>query len=355
MVFVLFFDDICQAVEGRVIEMNGELSHGLPRLITRGNQILRTDSNEAILLRGVNRSGLEYSEPGAEGFLASAAITQAEMQEIALVWRSKVVRVPFNQDWALHGRGTHPAAEYLSAMDQIVDWAATLGAYTLFDLQWLDADRVYGRLKGELKSPNHVAPLPNALTLDLWANLAQRYREEPAVLFDLFNEPHDPLSDDFSPLVLIDQSGNPVEGDADFVNEEEWLPWARRLVETIRQIHPDSLIFIGGVDWAFDLSRIRLDSANIVYSTHVYPNRAPDQWPKAFGNSAGNVPVFVGEWGGEDKDLEWGKDFAAFLRSTPVAGWTAWSWQDKPFLLQSPRPPYLATAFGSLVEAELCG
>ena len=57
--------------------MNGELSQGLPRLITRDNQILRTHSNEAILLRGVNRSGLEYSEPGAEGVLTSAAIIQA--------------------------------------------------------------------------------------------------------------------------------------------------------------------------------------------------------------------------------------------------------------------------------------
>jgi hypothetical protein len=275
------------------------------------------------------------------------------MQEIVQIWRSKIVRVQFNQDWALHGRGDHPASEYLHALDQIIDWAAALGAYTLLDLQWLDRDTVYGRLDDKEKSPNHVAPLPNALTTNLWANLAERYRDEPAVLFDLFNEPHNPLSDDLLPLFLIDESGIPVESDTDFVSEEEWLPWARRLVEVIRQIHPSSLIFVGGIDWAFDLSRIRLDAPNIVYSTHVYPNRAPHQWPAAFGNSAAEVPVFVGEWGGEEKDLDWGKQFVAFLRSAPVVGWTAWSWQDKPFLLQSPRPPYLATPFGSLVQIEL--
>jgi hypothetical protein len=333
--------------------MKGELSHGLPRLSTRGNRIIETGSDDAVLLRGVNRSGLEYSEPGTMGFLASAGISLTEIREIVQNWGSKIIRLPFNQDWALHGRGDHTAGEYLQALDQVIDWAAALGAYTLLDLQWLDADTVYGRLNDPAKSANHVAPLPNALTVDLWATLAERYREETAVLFDLFNEPHDPLSDDLLPLFLVDESGAALESDADFVSEEEWLPWAGKLVSLIRQIHPESLIFVGGLDWAFDLSRIRLDAPNIVYSTHVYPNRAPRQWPAAFGDSAVSVPVFVGEWGGSDEDLDWGRRFAAFLRSTPVAGWTAWSWQDRPFLLQSPRPPYLPTAFGSLVASEL--
>jgi hypothetical protein len=329
------------------------LSHGLPRLITSGNRIIATGSNDAVLLRGVNRSGLEYAEPGARGFIASAGISATEIREIVQNWGSKIIRLPFNQDWALHGRGDHTASEYLEALDQVIDWAAALGAYTLLDLQWLDADTVYGRLNDHAKSPNHVAPLPNALTVDLWAKLAERYHQETAVLFDLFNEPHDPLSDDLLPLFLVDESGTALESDADFVSEEEWLPWAGRLVSVIRQIHPESLIFVGGLDWAFDLSRIRLDAPNIVYSTHVYPNHVPQQWPAAFGDSAANVPVFVGEWGGNDEDLDWGKQFAAFLRSAPLVGWTAWSWQDRPFLLQSPRPPYLPTAFGSLVANEL--
>ena len=125
--------------------MEGELSHGLPRLITSGNRI-GTGGNAAVLLRGVNRSGLEYSEPGATGFIASAGISQAEIREIVQNWGSNIIRLPFNQDWALHGRGGHAASEYLQALDQVIDWAAALGAYTLLDLQWLDADTVYGRL-----------------------------------------------------------------------------------------------------------------------------------------------------------------------------------------------------------------
>lgn len=333
--------------------MNGQLSHGLPRLIASGNRIVRADTNDPVLLRGVNRSGLEYSDPGATGFLASAGISQAEIQEIVQGWGARIIRLPFNQDWALHGRGRFSATDYLQALDQVIDWAAGLGAYTLLDLQWLDADTVYGHLSDAARSPNKVAPLPNALSIDLWAKLTDRYRTEPAVLFDLFNEPHDPLNDDFLPLFLIDESGNAFESGADFVSEAEWLPWANKLVSVIRHIHPDSLVFVGGLDWAFDLSRIRLDALNIVYSAHVYPNRPPGQWAAAFGDLAADVPIFIGEWGGNDADLDWGRRFAAYLRSTPIAGWTAWSWQDKPHLLQSPGPPYVPTLFGSLVAAEL--
>jgi hypothetical protein len=49
--------------------MNGELSHGLPRLVTHGNRIVNSQSGEAKILRGVNRSGPEYTEPDEEGIL----------------------------------------------------------------------------------------------------------------------------------------------------------------------------------------------------------------------------------------------------------------------------------------------
>src|SRR5581483_5730245 len=124
--------------------MLGQLSHGLPDLATSENRILRMDTGEPVLLRGVNRSGLEYTEPSDNGFLAAADFTEEEVREIVMGWRCNIIRLPFNQDWALRGRHGHSAEEYLSALDQVISWAAALGAYTILDLQWLDADRVYG-------------------------------------------------------------------------------------------------------------------------------------------------------------------------------------------------------------------
>jgi endoglucanase len=329
--------------------MKGELSHGLPALITAGDRILRGDTRNAISLRGINRSGLEYAEPSDGGFLSAADFSQAELQEIILRWRANVVRVPFNQDWALNGRNLYTAEDYRAALDQIIDWAAALGAYTILDLQWLDAETIYGHASGR---ENHVAPTPNAGTLNLWADLAARYRDEPAVLFDLFNEPHDPVDDDPLPIHIIDEIGNVAESDADFVGPDEWVPWATRLVSEVRRFHPNALILVGGVDWAFDLRHVRVDAPNIVYSAHIYPNRGRHTWWKAFG-SAAEVPVFVGEWGGRADDLAFGRRLARVLRAK-ACGWTAWSWVDDPKLIQTPRAPqYQPTDFGALVQNEL--
>jgi len=298
----------------------------------------------------VNRSGLEYS-CGPNGFLEAAGITQDQIRDIAEGWSAKILRLPFNQDWALNGRNGATAEAYLSSLDQVIEWAAQHGAYTLLDLQWLDADTFHGHLTGG--DPNFVAPLPNRATVDLWAMLARRYRDEPAVLFDLFNEPHDRLGDDDHPLCLIDQKGGFVDSDSREVTSRQWLPWASKLVDVIRREHPQSLIWVGGVDWAFDLRDIELDAANIVYSAHVYPNRLRLQWTNRFGHVGDDRPLFLGEFGGSDDDFEWGARLLAYAKER-ACGWTAWSWSDYPRLVKNAQGgDHTPTQFGSLVRGAL--
>ena len=336
--------------------MRGELSGNLPGLVTSGNRILRAGTMEVVLLRGVNRSGLEYTEPSEAGFLGAAGLTEDEVREIVLNWRANILRLPFNQDWALHGRRGFSAEAYLASLDQVISWASTLGAYTILDLQWLDAETIYGhtRDQNDEKKPNRVAPTPDANSITLWRTLAARYRDEPAVLFDLFNEPHDRLGDDFLPIHVIGPGGDVLESGADFVGPEDWVRWAARLIAEVRQMRPEGLILVGGVEWAFDLRQVRLDAPNIVYSTHIYPNREPDAWSRALGGSD-QVPVFVGEWGGTGRDLELGRQLAILMRQRGL-GWTAWSWVDYSQLVETPRAPnYQATQFGDMVKAELRG
>src|SRR5436305_3277981 len=118
--------------------MAQDLSYGLPALTVQGNRIVNADSGAPVLLRGINRSGLEYSSPDGEGSLEKAAITEAEMDAIVIDWRANIVRLPFNQDWALSRPG-YDAEPYLSALDSVIGMAARRGAYILLDLQWLDA------------------------------------------------------------------------------------------------------------------------------------------------------------------------------------------------------------------------
>lgn len=334
--------------------MNRELSHGLPELITSGQRIMRSDTMSPVLLRGVNRSGLEYSEPNVESFLAAAQMSQDETREIVQGWHSNIVRIPFNQDWCLNGRGVHSAEEYLTSLDQMISWAAEMGAYTILDLQWLDMETAYGTTDDLAKGrvTNHVPPTPNQNTIILWRTLATRYRNEPAVLFDLLNEPHSALDDDPHPLHLVTSDGRVVTSNHSFFSAQEWVRWATLLTKEIRAIRQDGLVLVGGVDWGFDLSEISIDAPNIVYSTHIYANRKPGDWSKAIGRHR-EVPIFVGEWGGADQDLQFGKNLAAKLRKHGW-GWTAWSWTDFPQLIVPPgAPAFEPTRFGALVRNEL--
>ena len=321
--------------------MAGELSNGLPWLAARGNRIVRTDSGASFLLRGINRSGLEYSEPDEQGFLSGAGIFRSEIQTIVQDWGANIIRLPFNQDWVLHGRGSWPAEAYCRALDQVISWTSQCGAYTLLDLQWLDAERIFGGNR------NFVAPLPNRQSIELWEKLAARYRGESAVLFDIFNEPHDRLPDDPYPLNRPD--GTQYPADQHSVSMAEWQPWARSLIAAIRGVSPDSLVFVSGTDWGYDLRGMPLEFANLVYSTHVYRPRG-DGWADAFGRLAETAPVFAGEWGGGRADLRWGRKLAAYFDELQI-GWTAWSWHNDPLLVQR----YTPTEFGGLVQSSLTG
>jgi len=331
------------------LSMRGELSSGLPQLATSGNRIVRADTGLPVLLRGINRSGLEYTAPSDAGFLAAAQFTQDEVHEMVVNWGANILRIPFNQDWALRGRNGHKAEEYLAALDRVILWASAFGAYTILDLQWLDADTVLGTTGGK---NNYVAPTPNADTIVLWNTLAARYRDESAVLFDLLNEPHNRLPDDPHPIHLLDGNGHVVESDTNSVGAAQWVPWATKLVNEVRKIRPNGLILVGGVNWAYDLRGIRVNAPNIVYSAHIYPRSGASPWANALG-SADQVPVFIGEWGGEGRDTTFGHALADTMRHKGLC-WTAWSWVDAPQLVQPPRAPqYLPTNFGKIVRAEL--
>jgi hypothetical protein len=367
--------------------MRGELSAGLSRLGTVDRYVVLLRTGAAMRLRGVNRSGLEYASPGPPGgggaggagvadggrsFLDAVGISEDEITTIAREWGANVIRIPFNQDFALNGSRGRSAEDYLSAIDNVIAWAARHGCYTLLDLQWLDARRVFGTTDGMGLKPNRVAPLPDASSVTLWATLARRYAEEPAVLFDLFNEPHDLLADDPHGLLGVHPGGlvAPIPGRR--VGMIQWQRWAHHLIATIRAHHPFALIFVSGVQWAYDLRGMPLvDEAgtplkNIVYSTHVYPwlstprvplpwpwRRLEDDWDRAFGHLAARVPVFAGEWGGEPGDLEWGARLRRYLDAREI-GWTAWSWSDWPHLVTDARGgDHSPTAFGELVRDAL--
>jgi Cellulase (glycosyl hydrolase family 5) len=213
------------------------------------------------------------------------------------------------------------------------------------------------------------------------------------VLFDIFNEPHTPMADDSNEafgiitdiaaaeasLTIANADGRPLPPAlmplaTRHVGMREWQPWARVLIDTIRAEHPDALIFVAGVGWAYDLRGMPLlergddpssgPLPNIVYNTHVYPwcrtrrlafavSTWEAEWDRAFGHLTSRVPVFAGEWGGGVDDLAWGERLLRYFDAHDM-GWCAWSWADWPHLVASCRErDYTPTPFGAMVRRAL--
>lgn len=312
-------------------------------LSTSGNRIIDATTGAPVLLRGVNRSGLEYSEPDEDGFVSAAGLSRYEIRYLVREWKCNIIRLPFNQDWVLNGRGGRSGEDYLRDIDRVVDWAASYGAYTLLDLQWLNADTPFG------SGRQFVPPLPNADSPRMWAIMARRYARNEFVLYDILNEPHDRLPDDPFPLPRHDGGFYPDRHRR--VTMAEWRPWARVLIDTIRAEAPRALVFVSGTNWGYDLRGFPMpDVPNLVYSTHIYRNKGTTrgEWADAFGRLSLTNPVFAGEWGGRDEDVDWGRRLADYLDDLGI-GWTAWSWSNEPFVVQR----YAPTRFGGVVKAVL--
>ena len=272
-------------------------------LSTSGNKIVNSDGNQ-VVLHGVNRSGLEYDKNGNQ-------MSQMEFDYICQDWQAKIIRIPFNQEWIITDEA------YNNFLDEVIGWIKNNGAYVLLDLQWQN-------------TTTKIPRIPDTSAVTMWKKLAERYKDDPAILFDIHNEAHD-------------------------VGFDEWRSRAIEIIEGIRTVHSKSLILVSGLNWANDISvwaRNPLPYENIVYSLHVYPwfSNATN-FDELVGNFSDQIPIFVGEFGGYGENIDWGKQLIAYLNEKQL-GWTAWSWVDDPHLTQQYNRS-TPTEFGSVVREML--
>lgn len=322
---------------------SGRISHDLPWLHTAGPRIL-DEYDSMVVPRGLVLPGfLEAVPVEGQDVLDAAGLGGDTVGQIVDTWQANIIRIPLDQTSLLRGRGSASSPDFFRGLDELIGAAAASGAYTLLSLVWIDAEREFGSRDGEA---NHVAPLPDAQSGELWRRLVDRYEDEPSVLYDIYSLPHDPLPDD------------PMSGDMPAVSWPVWSEWARALVGLIRGRHPRSLIFVSGLDWASDLSGFPLRFAtgdpihNLVYAMQLYPWRVAAGWQTKISRLAVDQPVFVTEWGGYSAHSGWGSAVAAFLAGQGI-GWTAAAWGGQPPLAVERMGRYGPTAFGRVVSRAL--
>ena len=181
--FALFVLHFLLAVDGRVgaaetPQGKAAQPRGMPlALKVVGTKILNS-RNEPVLLRGVNCASLEWTSDG-EGHILTTVNTAIGD------WHVNHIRLPLAQDrW--FGKAPEQKDEgkaYRALVNEVVDTCASKGVYIILDLHWSDM--------GEWGKNIAQHSMPDENSLAFWKDMAPVYANHPAVIYDLYNEPHD--------------------------------------------------------------------------------------------------------------------------------------------------------------------
>jgi len=271
-----------------------------PQLLVSGNQIL-TNGGCTIRLRGVNVDSLEFSNTGNGP--PSGGIT-ATVAESVTAWQSTLVRIPLSQDFwfgctnSKVGNFPVNGPNYQALVSDIVNYCNAQGAYVLLDLHWsgtnTGANAPCGGGWGNATAQQYM-PDDNSVTF--WSSVAALYANNPAVLFDLYNEPFD-----------YDGNGWNIWRDGgQGASYAFHTPGMQALLNTVRSAGATNVVVLGGLDYAYDLSQVNSFpltnvGSGIIYSSHIYPFKGSNPWTTADGNNkiapaAGNHPILIGEFG----------------------------------------------------------
>jgi hypothetical protein len=255
-----------------------------------GTQI-QNSQNQPVTLRGVNTASLEWTSNGEGHILQSVNTAIRE-------WRVNIIRLPLAQDrW--FGKAPEQKDEgvaYRALVREIVDACATQDCYLALDLHWSDC--------GEWGTNIAQHSMPDANSVTFWKDCAAAYANHPAVIFDLYNEPHDVTWDVWLNGGTITDKPNTRRGGPPRTFEAVGV---QKLLDTVRATGAKNLVILGGLDWAYDFSGILegrqlADPAGngVLYANHAYNNKghSVDTWISRMEKAAAKLPVIVAEYGG---------------------------------------------------------
>lgn len=280
------------------------------QLEVQGNQIV-TNAGCTVTLKGVDVDSLEYEANGFGSNPTGGGIT-ATAAEAVTAWKANIIRLPLNQDYWFGCDGG--GASYQALVDDIVNFCDANNAYVILDLHWSGATTVgatspCGAGWGSANSLNngHQLYMPDDNSVTFWASVASRYKNNPAVLFDLFNEPYDYQGDGWSVWL----NGGTDTG----VTPSFHTPGMKALMSSVRGTGANNLLVVGGLDYAYDLTGLVNNSCGgpcsltdsgggngVMYASHIYPYKGSVPWTPADGNNkitvaTGLFPVIISEFG----------------------------------------------------------
>jgi endoglucanase len=320
---------------------------GPPPLKVEGTHLTTPDGKVAPL-RGLNLPTLEWGQ--GEHLFRSLDMAVDE-------WHVNFIRLTVSQDrWFGHTKEKKDGgAHYRQTVHEFVKRAAAKRCYVLLNLHfidpglWLDEDEAQ---KGQYVVWTHK--MPDDHSVDFWASAAREFANDPAVLFDLYNEPGN-----VSWAVWRD-GGNLVEKNKNAPGGqwEYHSPGMQKLVDTCRDQGAKNIVVAEGLNWGYDLSGVVKGFAlkdpggnGVAYSTHIYDGKGgPKDWELHVTPAVKKYAVLIGEFSPSgESSLERILGYADQYQLP----WLAWCLHPsiKPCLIKNWK--YEPTAYGEAVKKAL--
>ena len=232
-------------------------------------------------------------------------------------WHINAVRVPLNEDCWLGINGVNAAysgANYQNAIINYVNLLNANGLLAILDLHWNAPGTQAATGQQQMTDSDHAPAF--------WTSVATTFKGNSAVLFDLYNEPHD-----ISWTCWLN-GGTPTACGTSFN-----VAGMNTLIAAVRSTGATNIVLAGGLGYAGDVSQWLQHkpsdpTGNLVASWHVY-NFGGCTTTSCFdsngGTVAASVPLITGEIGENDCAHGFIDSLMSWL-DAHKSGYLGWAW-----------------------------
>jgi hypothetical protein len=268
--------------------------------------------------RGLNTFSLASSAAGGRS-------REPEIEGMAS-WGATSVRLQLGQHLALEGMCEHDPS-YLARIDERVRWITERGMLALLDL--------HRTTRGDPCGDTVLQRAPDRLSLAFWKLIATRYKDNPLVAFDLFNEPHDISADTWRDGGTIEERDHRLIGGSTVAHRWDAVGM-QQLYDVVRATGARNLVVVSGTNWATD-PRVHvshpLDGWGIVAAIHVYCRGCGGALPPDLGwkvrDAATTLPVLITEFGSVEDSGAYNSNLIRWAEHKGF-GWMAHAWAALP-------------------------
>lgn len=285
--------------------------------------------------RGVNFSSFEFVsiQGWGEGDPTGGQGGQPNGPDWSAItaWKANIVRIPLNEaSWLGHrctdsagaSHDPDPAGNYRQAVQTQVEQAIAAGLYVIIDLHWSAPGNTCPMLQMQMANADNSPAF--------WTSVADTFKDQPAVMFELFNEPFMNFGfsgDDWSMMMhgtggrFSSYPATSRDGQWKEIKTEWQVASYQDLIDAVRATGATNVVLIAGMQYAQDMSgwlKHRPDDpieqmaavwhpyptfgASWGSAKHAQPNFAPEVFTDILQIQEAGFPVIATETG--DRNTE---------------------------------------------------